>query len=357
MFTNLFSPEAIAQVPEGNGLSAWLIALGIVLGGIVVARLFYFLSTKFLKPLAAKAKGRLAHLLVDMLEEPLAIGFVIAGLFWAERSLILDPKVDGVFSKVIGFAVILDLTWAIARLLDSLIDNYVVPAVEKSESKLDDQVLPVARNAGRVLIWLVGAIIAIDNAGYNVGAIVAGLGIGGLAFAFAAQETIANLFGGVTIFVDQPFRINDRIKVSGFDGWVREIGLRTSKLETLDGRRLTVPNSFFSKSVIENVSSEPATKIVETLSLARSNDAAAIEKALALLGELVRADPELEGNSTAFFGDFGASSYDLTLVLWISKGADLGMVRSRVNLAILRAFTGAGIGLALPMRLMLDETS
>jgi MscS family membrane protein len=355
MFQNLFSPDAAAQAPEGNSLSTWLIALAILAGGIVAARLFYFLSTKFLKPLAAKARKGLAHLLVDMLEEPFAIGMVIGALFWAERSLVLPVKVDGVFSKIVGFAVILDLTWAFARLLDSLIDSYVVPAVEKSESKLDDQVLPIVRNVSRVLIWLVGAIIAIDNAGYNVGAIVAGLGIGGLAFAFAAQETIANLFGGVTIFIDQPFRINDRIKVQGFDGWVREIGLRTSKLETLDGRRLTIPNSFFSKSVIENVSSEPATKVLETLSLARSNDAAAVERALALLAGVLKADPELKDNSTAFFGDFGASSYDLTLVLWISKGADLGQVRSRVNLAILRAFDGAGIGLALPMRVTLGE--
>lgn len=342
------------QPAEGNDLSAWLIALAIAFGGIVVARLFYLLSTKGIKRLADRAKTRLPYTVVDMIEEPFAVGIVIAGFHWAERRLVLPEAVDATFLKVITFTIILDLTWAIARLLDDIVTQYIVPAVAKSESKLDDQILPIMRNVARILIWLIGGVVAIDNAGYNVGAIVAGLGIGGLAFAFAAQETIANLFGGVTIFIDAPFVIGDRIKVGGFDGFVREIGLRTSKLETLDGRRLTVPNSFFSKSVIENVSSEPATRFLEVVGLSRANNAEALEKALALVAEVLAEDPDLEKTSTVFFGDFGASSYDLSLVLWVKKGADAGIVRSRINIAVIRSLDRARIDLALPMRIVMN---
>ena len=343
------------QQPVGNDLSAWLIALAIAVGGIVVARLFYLLSTKGIKRLADKARTRLPYTIVDMIEEPFAVGIVIAGFYWAERRLVLPESVDAAFLKIVTFAVILDLTWAIARLLDDLVTQYVVPAVEKSESKLDDQLLPVLRNVARVLIWLIGGVMAIDNAGYNVGAIVAGLGIGGLAFAFAAQETIANLFGGVTIFVDSPFRIGDRIKVGGFDGFVREIGLRTSKLETLDGRRLTVPNSFFSKSVIENVSSEPATKILEVVGLSRANNAEKIETALDLVTKVLADEPDLAPGSSVYFGDFGASSFDLTLIFWVKKGADYGAVRSRVNVAVIRALDAARIDLAIPARIVMNS--
>ena len=337
----------------GNTARVWLIALAIAAGSIVASRLFYFISTKGIKRLAEKAKGRFLYILIDMLEEPIAIGIVIGGFFWAERSLAFTKGFDAVFSKIIAFAIILDVTWLIARLLDDLIEQYLVPRAAKSDSKLDDQLLPILRKTTNILIWIAGIIAAIDNAGYNVGTIVAGLGIGGLAFAFAAQETIANLFGGITIFIDAPFVMGDRIKVSGFEGWVREIGLRTSKLETLDGRRLTIPNSFFSKSVIENVSSEPATKVVETVSVACTVDALTIEKALSILSGMIEKEADLEKNSCAFFGDFGESSYDITLVLWIKKGADLGSVRSRVNLGILKAYAEAGIELALPTRLIL----
>lgn len=338
-----------------NSLQEWLIALAIVAGSILVARLLYLVSTKWIKGLAKKAKGHLLHILVDMLEEPLALGLVIFGLFFAQRRLSFGQGVDATFGKVIAFAAILDLTWAVARLLDSLVQEYLVPRVASSESKLDDQLLPIVRKVSTILIWIIGGVLAISDAGYNVGTIVAGLGIGGLAFAFAAQETIANLFGGVTIFVDAPFRMGDRIKVNGFDGWVREIGLRTSKLETLDGRRLTIPNSAFSKSVIENVSSEPATKVVETIGLALATEAGKVEEALSILKGIIEADPELEANSMAFFSDIAESALSLSLVLWITKGADLALVRSKVNLAILRGFSNAGIELALPTRLNLSR--
>jgi len=328
--------------------------LAIVAGSILVSRLLYLVSTKGIKKLIKKARGHLLHILVDMLEEPLALGLVILGFFYAQRRLHFGEAVDATFGKVIAFVAILDLTWAVARLLDSLVQEYLVPRVASSESKLDDQLLPIVRKVSGILIWIVGGVLAISDAGYNVGAIVAGLGIGGLAFAFAAQETIANLFGGVTIFVDAPFRMGDRIKVNGFDGWVREIGLRTSKLETLDGRRLTIPNSAFSKSVIENVSSEPATKVVETIGLALATEAAKVEEALAILRAIIEADPELEANSMAFFSDIAESALSLSLVLWITKGADLALVRSRVNLAVLRGFSKAGIELALPTRLNLS---
>ena len=88
-------------------------------------------------------------------------------------------------------------------------------------------------------------ILGLNNAGYDVGAIVAGLGIGGLALALAAQDSVKNLFGGFTIFVDKPFKVKDRIKISGFDGAVEEIGIRSTRIRTLDGRMVTIPNSKF----------------------------------------------------------------------------------------------------------------
>jgi MscS family membrane protein len=97
-----------------------------------------------------------------------------------------------------------------------------------------------------------------------VGALIAGLGIGGLALAMAARDTVSNVFGGFTIFTDRPFTLNDRIKVSGFDGTVDEIGIRSTRLRTLAGTLVTIPNSTFSESAVENVSAEPSRKVVMT---------------------------------------------------------------------------------------------
>ncbi len=334
----------------GNSARAWFTALAIILGGILVARLFYFISTKGVKRLAQRARGKLLYLIVDMVEEPLSLVIITASCLAAQRMLAFPASIDAFITKVVSFAAILTATWAVARLVDSLINEYLLPRAQKSESTLDDQLLPILRKASSTLIWIAGAVSAAKHVGYDLGAVVAGLGIGGLAFAFAAQDTIGNLFGGIAVFVDAPFRIGDRVKIAGFEGWVRDIGLRTSKLETLDGRRLTIPNSMFSKSVIENVTSEPATKVVQTIGIDCRHDAAAVEKTIEILKGIIQEDAEVEKNSTAFFNDIGECSYNVTFVVWVKKGADLGAVKTRVNLAVVRKLAEAKIELAVPLR-------
>lgn len=339
----------------GNTLEEWLFALAIAVGSIIVSKLFYLISTKGIKRIFEKAKNRFMYITTDMLEEPIAVIIVIAGFYYAERRLTFPAGVDAKVDKVLLFVMILVLTWMIARLLNDLITEYIVPLTEKSESKLDDQLLPILRKVLSILVWVFGIVIALDNVGYNVQTIIAGLGIGGLAFAFAAQETISNFFGGVTVFVDSPFMIDDRIKILGFDGWVREVGLRTTKLETLDGRRLTMPNSMFSKNVIENVSSEPATRVVETVGLACNQKSAVIEKALAVLKETIAADTDLTDKSTVWFQKFGEYSWDLCVVLWVKKGADYAGTVSRVNLSIVKALEKAKIEFSLPTNVVIQS--
>jgi MscS family membrane protein len=339
----------------GNTLEDWLVALAIAVGSIVVSKLFYLISTKGIERIFEKTKNRFMYITTDMLEEPIAVIIVIAGFYNAERHLAFPTGVDAKVDKVLLFTMILVLTWMVARLLNDLITEYIVPLTEKSDSKLDDQLLPILRKILSIVVWVLGIVIALDNVGYNVGTIIAGLGIGGLAFAFAAQETIANFFGGVTIFIDSPFVIDDRIKITGFDGWVREVGLRTTKLETLDGRRLTMPNSIFSKNVIENVSSEPATRLVETVGLACDQKSAVIEKAIVVLKETLAADADLTDKSTVWFQNFGDCSWDLCVVLWVKKGADYAGTVSRVNLSIVKALEKAKIEFSLPTNVVIQS--
>ncbi len=337
----------------GNSYEQWLIAVAIAAGSVLVSRLFYFISTKGIKRIFDREKTRFMHITIDMLEEPLAMLIVIFGIYYAQRRLVFPEGVDAKVDQAATFVVILVITWALARLLNDLISEFLVPIIEKSDSKLDDQLLPFLRKGATALIWTLGVIIALDNVGYNVQTIIAGLGIGGLAFAFAAQETIANFFGGVTVFVDAPFVIGDRIKIAGYDGWVREMGIRTAKLETLDGRRLTMPNSFFSKNVIENVTSEPATRFIQTIGLSCDQSSAKIERAMELIKQMEIGHEGLEDRSTAWFSGVGTSSWDLTVVYWIKKGADYAGTISTANVALVRALETEGIQFSLPMNVII----
>ncbi len=336
-----------------NDTTEVLLSLGVIAAGILIARLIYIIMERIVKRLERDPKARFLSSVLDMVDEPLAIAVIIGCTYWAELRLALSKSVDAVSDRILDFALILDTTWLIARLIDHLVNTYLMPKV-LANPKTNEKLVPFISKGGKIVVWGIGIIAAVNSTGYNVKTIIAGLGIGGVAFAFAAQETLSNLFGGLSIVVDSPFVIGDRIKVNGYDGWVREVTMRTAKLETLEGRRLTIPNSIFSKTVIENVSAEPATRVIETIGVSRLNSAAQVQKALDILGEIIAADPGLDSRSTAALLGFRDSAYEISFIVWLKKDADYFGTLSRVNIAVLRRLEEAGVDLSIPALLNLQ---
>jgi len=181
-----------------------------------------------------------------------------------------------------------------------------------------------------------------------VGAVLAGLGIGGLALAMAAKDTVSNIFGGFTIFTDRPFSLNDRVKVAGFDGTITEIGIRSTRLRTLAGTEVTIPNSTFSGSAVENVSAEPSRKVVVNLGLTYDTTPEGMEQAMAILRSVAEADEDLEENVLISFNAFGDFALNILFIYYITKGADILSVQTRLNLEILRRFNAAELEFAFP---------
>jgi MscS family membrane protein len=179
--------------------------------------------------------------------------------------------------------------------------------------------------------------------GYNISALLAGLGLGGAAVALASKDTLSNFFGSITVFVDRPFRLNDRIKVSGYDGVITEMGLRTSRLRTMENRTLIIPNSIFVANPIENVSAEPNTKVSQTLDVRRDNGPEKIAQGVSLLRDICSKTEGTEGNPAVGLAAIQGIACHLTLVYYIAKGADYLATVDRVNLEILRCFEEAGI--------------
>lgn len=162
-------------------------------------------------------------------------------------------------------------------------------------------------------------VIGLNNAGYDVAALLAGLGIGGLAMAMAAKDTVANIFGGFTIFTDQPFRVGDRIKAAGYDGEVQEIGVRSTRLKTLEGRIVTIPNSQIADSPVENVSCEPSRKVTLNLGLTYDTTPEGMAKAMVILDEINAEHPNTEDNAKVFFNAFGDFAMNIQYIYYITK--------------------------------------
>lgn len=334
----------------GNSVLNWSIALGAVLLCYLGAKILLWITNKFAKKYTQKTKTQLDDLLIDMLEEPIAVAITIAGFFWAVSFLnIPDSGVENFLNKLLIFALVVDLTWLVARTADALIQTYLVPITEKSESSFDDQLLPIVQKGLKVVIWVLGIILALDNLNVDIGAMIAGLGIGGLALALAAQDAVKNIFGGIMVFVDKPFKINDRIQIHGYDGMVEEVGLRSTRIRTLEGRVVTMPNSLFVDNEVTNVTSEPTRKVVLNLGLTYDTTPEDIEKALVLLNEIAQSNADIiEPDTPKGFTTFGDFSLGLTFVYFIKKDADILSTQTKMHLDILKSFNENGLEFAFP---------
>ena len=202
--------ELLAQTFYGNTLQDWAIAFAIIAGTLLVAKIVYWIFSKVLKRISARTGSRILELVVDMIEEPMVFGLIAAGFWFGINTLSLPDALAGWMGRVFQVIIVLAIGWLIVRLLDALLKEFVKPLTAKSETDLDDQLMPILGKGMKIIVWGLTIVIALNNAGYDVGALLAGLGIGGLAMAMAAMDTMSNLFGGVTIFTDQPFTIQAR---------------------------------------------------------------------------------------------------------------------------------------------------
>lgn len=340
--------DLFAQTYYGNTIQGWLIGFGIILGSIILGRVVYWVFSRVVSVFTRRTTSKVDDVIVDMVEEPVVFMIIASGIWFGLNSLVLPERFEAALGNSYHVIVALLVGWLLSRLFDAFYRRYLVKFVEKSETDLDDQLAPIVSKGVKLIIWSMAFIIGMNNAGYDVAALIAGLGIGGLALAMAAKDTVSNIFGGFTIFTDKPFMIGDRIKVGGFDGAVSEIGLRSTRLKTLDGRIVTIPNSTFADSAVENVSWEPSRKVVLNLGLIYDTSPDQIEEAMSILKEIAERHPSTEEATWMAFNAFGDFALNICFIYYIKKGEDIGATQTEINLEILRRFNERGLEMAFP---------
>lgn len=337
-----------AKTFYGNTVGTWFLALLIIVAAVVFGKIIYWLIKNIIKKLTSKTTTIFDNVIIDMIEEPIIFAIIVAGARLGFNQLKMSDATNSWINKVYYILIFLNIAWLITRLLDSLIEHYVAPIVRKSKGELDDQILPIVRKGLKLVVWIVAIIVGLNNAGYEIGPLIAGLGIGGLAFALAAQDSVANLFGGFTIFIDKPFKLNERIKINGFDGTVKEIGIRSTRLVTLENRTVTLPNKIFTHSATENVSSEPTRKVVLNLGLTYDTSDSQIKEAMQILKEIADSNPGADENTKIAFDQFGDFALNFLFIYYIKKEADIFQTQTEINLEILKRFNESTLEFAFP---------
>ncbi|MBL4636310.1 MAG: mechanosensitive ion channel family protein [Kofleriaceae bacterium] len=346
IFNNTYYDNTIAQ---------WATAFGIMLGSLIAGKILYWLCSSVVKKLTARTRSNLDDVIVDMIEEPVIIALTVAGVLVGLSTLELSASAQGTISGIRQFVIIICITWLVARLVEAVFTELIAPLADKTDTDLDDQLLPLVRKGTKMFVWSLGMIVALNNAGYNVGALIAGLGIGGLALAMAAKDTVSNIFGGFTVYTDKPFVINDRVCVSGYDGIITEVGIRSTRLKTLAGRIVTIPNSTFSESPVENISMEPSRKVGIDLGLTYDTSPDNLKLAMSILEEIAKTTDGLEEDFVVGFDAFGDSAMMIKFIYYITKEEDIMAIKSSINMQILERFNENKLDFAFPTQTIITQ--
>jgi len=236
------------------------------------------------------------------------------------------------------------------RLVDVLGDVGAQRA-ERTEGRMDDQLVPIIERAAKLVVALLGIVFVFQNMGVDVGSLVAGLGIGGLAFALAAKDALANVFGSLTIFTDRAFQVGDAVEMGGVSGVVEEVGLRSTRVRTFHNSLVTIPNSFVATNRIDNLGKRPYRRTRTTLGILYGTPPEVIQAFVEGIRAIMAANPATVKDSYEVnFYEFGPSSLDILLNFHLEVDGWHGEMteRARIYMEILRLAEELGVGFAFP---------
>jgi len=332
----------------GNTILQWVSAGALILASLVLGKTIYWLFKNLAGPVIRKTGREFLYLVIDMIEEPIVFMIVIVAIRYSLNTLTLSETVAQTADYTLGFIVTLTITWLITRLFNAIHKRYLVPLAEKTDTTLDDHLLPLFRKGFNSVVWVLGIIVALNNAGYNVAPILAGLGIGGLAFALSVQHTFGNILSGLLIYTDAHFKIGDRIQLRGqwgeVDGVVTDIGLRTTTVRSrYEGREVNIPNSFLTDRDVVNVESESGRQMFAVYKLAQDTAPDKVRAFLSLIKDAVKTTAGTRETVVTGLLAVNDIGLDVMLLYWIDGGVSKLNTRTEINLKILEGMKNENI--------------
>ena len=333
----------------GNTIENWGISILIILGAIIIVKLLSLLGKKVIKPFVTRTDNHLDDVIFYSLEAPVKFAIILLGIWIAIHRLVYPDSFVKVVDNAYSILIVLDITWFFGRLFSSLLQVYW----GKQSNGQANKMMPIIKRTILVIVWLIGIVMALSNVGVNISALLGTLGIGGIAFALAAQDTVKNVFGAFTILTDKPFSIGDTIRVDSYEGTVVDVGVRSTKIMNYDKRIITFPNYKITDTSIVNISSEPMRRVVLNLGLTYDTTSEKMKEALELLKSIPKRVENVSSNPSdivAVFTEYSDSALVIMYIYFIEKQGDILGVTSNMNMEILAAFNKAGLNLAFPTR-------
>lgn len=344
----------------GNTFESWGISIIIVLCSMIIAKLISLLFKKVLHRITQKTRTQIDNIIIHAIESPIIFGIMLLGIWIAIHRLIEIDKFIKIVDNSYRILIVLNITWVFTRLIGNLIDIYWIKGnkADKKGHRNSDKMTPIVKRTIVTVVWVIGLIMALNNVGVNISALLGTLGIGGIAFALAAQDTIKNIFAAFTIFTDRPFTIGDTIKIDSLEGTVVDVRMRSTKIRDYDNRIITLPNYKVMDASIVNISVEPNRRIITKLGLTYNTTPDKMKEAIEILKDIIeKTEFVITKNSVVYFSDFADSALVITMIYFVDKKGNTKLTPSEVNMEILTRFNSAGLDFAFPTQTIYIESN
>lgn len=349
-WTDRLPPVLLRVGPFGLFLWQWAALPLVVVVASTLGRVLGHVACALLGRLTRRTVSQLDDLLVERLVGPISVACAVAVATVLSPLLELGPRPAQVVQRVIQVGILFAIFWALWRLVD-ISRDMVTRTRWAQHTSASRTLVPLGARITKVAVAAFGIVATLSLLGYPVASLIAGLGIGGLAVALAAQKTVENLFGAFSIGVDRPFCEGDFVKVDDFVGTVEAIGLRSTRFRTLDRTVITLPNGRLADMRLESFSARDRLRLALTVGLVYETTAAQMRTILAGLEAVLRAHPKIWSDAVVVrFSAFGASSLDVSVMAWFSTSDwnEFQKIRQEVLLQFMDVVESAGSSFAFP---------
>jgi len=349
------------ELLRGNPIWRFVLVLLVLLVAMAAGRIVQYGIETYVRRREEKTGASAITLLLKCLSKPIYVAIFALGLFACKLCLYFNDD-DGIrtaigagWIKMAKTVAAIGLAYGLYRLVD-VIEYYLQRIVSRTETKLDDMLVPVIRKSLRVTIAIIAALFIAESilGADQIKTVLLSAGVGGIAIALAAKETIANFFGSITIFADRPFQIDELVKIGDHFGPVKEVGFRSTRIRTLQGHLVTVPNSVIANSIVENVGKRPFIRRTSNITITYDSGHTKAKRAVEIIKEILADVPEINTDPDkpprVYFNDFNDWSLNIYMSYWV-KPVDYWLyqkVNQRVNLEMMKRFEAEKIEFAFP---------
>lgn len=330
----------------------WFGLVGIILLAAPLGRTVRRLVLAVLMRIARRTAITWDDIILARLEAPLSLGgFLLVGVALIPF-LGLYPPATALLHRLAQGGFLIMIFWSILRLVD-VGQQIALQSPWALDSAASRTLVPLGSRVAKVVVTIFAVVSALSLVGYPVASLIAGLGIGGLAFALAAQKTVENLFGTFSIGIDQPFREGDFVKVNEFVGTVEAIGLRSTRFRTLDRTLITIPNSRVADMQLESFAARDRLRLATVIGLVYETTVDQMRAALSGFESVLRGHPKIWPDAVVVrFSAFNESSLDIEIMAWFETRdwGEFQLIRQEILLQMMAVVERAGTSIAFPTR-------